>query len=1131
MGYTRRTIIILTAAVITAISMAGASTANAAPTGTPAAATNAPQNVIVVLRDQLASTPASKRDISPRRARATLTQDAVLKRLIGAAPSNVKHFALGNAFSATVSDAQAAALAQDPMVASVVPDRTVEVTKPAQSGSTSTNPAAVAPQANSSSPFALCPSDPARPLVEPEALQSIRALTTDSSPNAQQLASGAGVKVAFIADSMNPNNPDFIRPNGDHVFVDYQDFSGNGPSAISDGREAFGDASSIAAQGTVSHDLSQFVNQAHPLPPGCNIKVVGVAPGASLVGLVFASNSSILQAIDYAVGTDHVDVLNESFGLNVYPDNSTRNTLTLFNDAAVAAGVTVTVSSGDAGITNTIGSPPDPEVIQVAGTTDNRLYAQTSYAAASFSNRTWTSDNVSALSSSGISQFGRTVDIAAPGEGNWAVCEGAYTGCGNFKSPPQPTDLQSFGGTSESAPLTAGVAALVIQAYRSTHGGASPTPAVIKQIITGTARDLGLPADEQGAGLLDARAATEAALTWPGGGPAPAGVKSNLVTSDDQLTLTGAPGSNRSGKITLTNVGNKPLTVAAGTRGYSALSGSQQTVPFDSTTLPTFIYYNGQTWVHKEVTFTVPSGAQRLFERMAFQGTGPLDIIRMTLLDPSGKFIANSRPQGGTATANYANVDVRNPTPGTWTAVLYSFAGANGYHGAPVILRTDTQRTTPVGQVSPETFTLAAGTSRTVTVSFRLPAESGDTDFAVTFASSDGHQTSVSAILRALIDANAGGAYSGVISGGNARAVSPAQTFSYAFDVGRNKRDLDVSLTLASDPHNFVDVVLIDPNGELADVGSNLTFDSTGSLTPGLNAQLFDANPLAGRWHLVVVVQNPVSGAEISQAFHGTVSFNNLQTQSTGLPDSANTVLKAGQPVTATVLVRNTGVQAIAVGADPRLNKVQAIQPVPIQGSLTFPLPSNGSDAPVYIIPPDTSSFTVAASSTLPAQVEMQEGAGAGFDVFGDLQAAKNGSTVSVATVREQTGFISKGLWFTTVSELGPFTDNGAPAGQTTITASMRTAGFDPAVTSSTDDPFRIAVDPTSDGFGHPVLIEPGQVGAIQVTITPQGKKGSVVHGHLNLVTPSTLPTGPTALPQVTTGAVIRALPYTYKIG
>ncbi len=279
-----------------------------------------------------------------------------------------------------------------------------------------------------------------------------------------------------------------------------------------------------------------------------------------------------------------------------------------------------------------------------------------------------------------------------------------------------------------------------------------------------------------------------------------------------------------------------------------------------------------------------------------------------------------------------------------------------------------------------------------------------------------------------------------------------------------------------------------------------------------------------------MVVQNPVSGAEISQAFHGTVSFDNLQTQATGLPNSANKVLKAGQPVTATVLVRNTGVQAIAVGADPRLNKVQTLQPVPIAGSLTFPLPSDGTE-PVYIIPPDTSSFTVAASSTLPAQVELQ-GSAAGFDIFGDLQAAKEGSTVSTATVFEKSGFISKGIWFTTVNELGPFTDAGAPAGQTTITASMRTAGFDPAVTSSTDDPFRIAIDPSADLLGNPVLIPPGQVGTIQVTITPQGKKGSVVRGHLNIVTPSTLPTGPqTGLPFYTTGAVISTLPYTYTIG
>ena len=303
-------------------------------------------------------------------------------------------------------------------------------------------------------------------------------------------------------------------------------------------------------------------------------------------------------------------------------------------------------------------------------------------------------------------------------------------------------------------------------------------------------------------------------------------------------------------------------------------------------------------------------------------------------------------------------------------------------------------------------------------------------------------------------------------------------------------------------------------------MGSNLTFDADGNINPGLNAQLFEAHPLAGRWHLVVVVQNPVSGAEISQRFTGRVTFNRLQTHATGLPNSSDRVLKAGKPVTATVYIRNTGVQPLAVGADPRLNKVQTLQPVPVFGSTSFDLPDTGN-APAYILPPDTSRFTVAASSTVPAQVEIQEGSSAGVDLSGDLQAAKAGSTVSVVSIGEPRGSITRGLWFASVNEVGPFSDAGAPAGETTVTAAMRTAGFDPAVTSSTDDPYRISVDPTSDGFGTPVLIQPGQVGAIQITITPQGKKGSVVSGHLNLVTPPLLPTGPTALPQVTSGSVI----------
>ena len=102
------------------------------------------------------------------------------------------------------------------------------------------------------------------------------------------------------------------------------------PTPPTGAAEAFGDASSIAAQGrqVLRHRRSSST-PAHPLPAGCNITVRGMAPGASLIGMKVFGNSN------YAPSTrrssrrwttrstvDHADVLSESFGENPIPDTA-----------------------------------------------------------------------------------------------------------------------------------------------------------------------------------------------------------------------------------------------------------------------------------------------------------------------------------------------------------------------------------------------------------------------------------------------------------------------------------------------------------------------------------------------------------------------------------------------------------------------------------------------------------------------------------------------------------------------------------------------------------------------------------------------------------------------------------------
>ncbi|MHC5905592.1 S8 family peptidase [Streptomyces sp. S6] len=1046
--------------------LAGAILLGALPFGAPPAQASGTvpsgpaQRVIVVMRHQFTGLPVRPRAADDEQA-------SVVARLRQSGATRVDGMSLINAVSATLKPDAIARIRGDRDVAAVVPDLPIRLPGTHAATAATTTPGT-----------GTCSRQPA---LEPEALQLTH---TDA---AHRTATGKGVKVAFFAEGMDADNPEFVRPDGTHVVTDRQDFSGDGVDAPTGGGEAFGDASAIAAQGSRTYDLSEQLPYAK-LPKGCTFRIRGFAPGAQLMDLkVFGEHSwasGFIRAIEYAVD-HHADVLSQSFGSNTYPDAAT-DPIRLADDAAIAAGVTVVASSGDSGTSGTVGSPAsDPKVIGVGATTSFRLVAQ------GFGYPRWTSDNITALSSGGPTPGDKLVDLVAPGMAGLSACTHA----------PRWSDCalatQVFGGTSQSAPFVAGAAADVIQAYKETHGGQRPAPDLVKRLLTGTAKDLRAPAAEQGAGLLDTVSAVRAARS---SGAA-------LIPSTGQLNVIGKPGSTQDTAVSLTNTAARPQRVTLTSRTVGAQTfGDRREVTVGA---PLAGDDREGVLAARPFTVRVPEGTPLLDAEMVWPGTADSGKLALVLVDPRGRLTQVSYDYDGTGkNSNYQHVDVHDPLPGAWTVKVVWNNGRmhlqdkplkpGGYRG-PVTVRLTGHRYTSAG-VPEQTRVVPAGGTARFPVRVPLPRAAGDAPFSLQFASDAGTRLSLPVARRTLVPV--GTSFAATVTGGVGRDVG--QTSAFYLDVPAGRRGLTVDLT-AGDPAAALVYYLISPDGQVLARDTDRTAEEHS--VPAKFASLTVNRPAAGRWTLIVALPDAVSGKVFSQQVTGKVRFDAVTASAPGLPSGPSRVLRRGSSLTVPVRVTNSGSSARNYFLDPRLDTPAEI------GVAQFGADQSGTakidgGGPTWNVPSHTTRLTATASAGHPVDLDVYPWTGAP-GVFG--RPGEGGTTVATALA----GQLASGQWTTDVTDRGPFPDKPAGTGTAKVTLTATTQAFDPAAKASTGDYWDLNADFDS------VRAAPGRTATMHLTLTPTAPAGTVVHGTVYIDTDSALGEG----------SELIGIPYTYTVG
>jgi hypothetical protein len=457
-------------------------------------------------------------------------------------------------------------------------------------------------------------------------------------------------------------------------------------------------------------------------------------------------------------------------------------------------------------------------------------------------------------------------------------------------------------------------------------------------------------------------------------------------------------------------------------------------------------------------------------------------------------------------------VEVRQPTAGVWTAVIFTVHNPAQYTGA-VQFNYATQQFHTAGSVFPASRTLAPGRSATFHVR-TAPGQAGDESYRLHLGTGSGTGSgtdgSIPVVVRSLVPLGyRGGTFSGTLTGGGSTG-NAGQSFTYQFRVPYGRPSLNVALQLADAGYDL-NGFLVDPNGQAVDVQSTGQFDEQGNPFIGKTMQFFRGHPQSGLWTVTLNVTGPVPGTHLSEPFTGAVNFAPVPVSTSGVPNSRRGRLPSGQPTTATVTFTNTGNTPKDFFVDPRLAQRT---PQVLLGTDTnkVGLPLSLTAQPNWLVPTGTDALATYAQATIPITLETSF-----FSGDPDVSGVSFGNA---AVTRLFAPEIAPSFYFDLPEPTCPCGADGVPTGSTVNLAAVAdTYGFNFDVKPTTGDVWEQSVD--ANAPYTPISLNPGETGRITVTFTPTGRHGQVVRGFLGLDTFNLFSAG---------GDEITKIPYEYRI-